>query len=450
MSRNILKIAALGLGLPLVMAIGAEPPTGSTMPVLPISASELKDIRDRQDLAGMRNHAWAVFSQITQPSISGDQSSPPVWDTWEDRAELFSGQPLRPIDHTKERDIRLPLEVLASISQRIDNQETAVKEAIKYIKKRGVGPEVLYNPTAASHIRENKLYDPQVLQARWKTLNDLNSPVGETSIPEFPDSSIVVKALWLTVGPTNPEVLSVWDPPDKSLAKCVYGCERQIKVQLAAANQPCNLPVHGATPVLSSCFYSVRDPTTLGYRLILFGLHVATKETEDWTWSTLWWQEQPEKGQYAGGRPNPPILQGCWRNYVMDTTLSMATPEESTARPTTVPAGQRCLAKASQIAKICFNPYLELAMKPNGDKSNCMNCHRQATFPAMDPDPRGSPQRGYLSSDDSCFGSQTVGAKKKDRVMKVDYLWSISPIDPNSKFGLFLTALGTQMHRSAK
>ncbi len=448
MPRNLLGIAGLGLGLLLLTAVGAQPPAGSLG--LPMAASKLKDIRDRQDLPGMRNHAWAVFSQITQPSIMGDQSSPPVWDTWEDRAELFSGQVPRPVDHTKERDIRLPLEVLASISARIDNQETAVKEAIKYIKERGVGPEVLYNPTAASHIRDNKLYDPQVLQSRWKALNDLNSPIGETSIPEFPDSSIVVKALWLTVGPKNPEILSVWDPPDRALAKCVYGCERQITVKLAGPNQACNLPVQGATPVLSSCFYSVPDPATQGYRLILFGLHVATKEIEDWTWSTFWWQEQPDKGQYATGRPDPSALQRYWRNYVMDTTLSMVTPEENSARPTPEPAGQRCLAKPSQTAKICFNPYLELAMKPNGDKSNCMNCHRQATFPAMDPDPRGSPQRGYLSSDDSCFVRRTAGEIKEDRVMKVDYLWSLSPIDPQSKFGLFLTAVETELQLETK
>ena len=450
MSRNALGTKALGVGLLFVIAVGAQSPNGSQMSVLPISASELKDIRDRQDLPGMRGHAWGVFSEITQPSMPGDQSSPPVWDTWEDRAELFSGQVQRSVDHTRERDIRLPLEVLASISQRVENQDAAVKEAVRYIKERGVGPEVLYSPSAASHIRSNKLYDPQVLQARWKTLSDLNSPIGETSIPEFPDSSIVVKALWLTVGPINPEVLRVWDPPDNSRLNCEYGCERQIKVQLAGPNQACNLPLQGTTPVLSSCFYSVPDPSTQGYRLILFGLHVATKEMEDWTWSTFWWQDEPGKGEYAYGRPDARALQGYWRNYVMDTTLSMVTPEERSARPTTVPAGQRCLAKVSQTAKICFNPYLELAMKPNGDKSNCMNCHRQATFPALDPDPRGSPQRGYLSSDDACFGRQKVGDITKERVVKVDYLWSLSPIDPQSKFGQFLVAVQNQLKLSAK
>lgn len=67
------------------------------------------------------------------------------------------------------------------------------------------------------------------------------------------------------------------------------------------------------------------------YLLLLFGLHVITKETADWTWSTFWWQADPGQGKFAYGRPAPTVLRGFWRNYVMDSTLSMQTPPEAQA-----------------------------------------------------------------------------------------------------------------------
>jgi hypothetical protein len=400
----------------------------------PVSESELLDMRDRQDVAAMRDHAWGVYTALTQPSISGDQNSPPVWDTWEDKREVFGGTAAAKVDHTRAREIDLPIEVLASIRASNTNEDDAVSKAVTFIKKRGVA-EVLYNPSAAGHIRANKLSDEQALISRWNTLKDLNSPVSESSIAEFPASAIVVKAMWLPVGPKSPQVMTVWDPPNKSKKGCEYGCRSLVKVELAAADQPCNLAVSSA-PVLSSCFYNVPDTTREGYRLVLFGLHIATKEMRDWTWSTFWWQIDPDNGPYASKRPDGTVLKGYWRNFVMDTTLSMVTPEEKPRAAEAIPK-QRCQITPSTTARVCFNPYLEGGMT-NGELSNCINCHRQATYPAMQPSPRGTPQRGYLSSDDPCFGDLQSESGAEEGVMKLDYLWSLSPINPRSNFGEFL------------
>jgi hypothetical protein len=326
-------VAALGFvaGMSL-LSIGAIHKDGPASIVT--SESALTDLRDRQEAPGMRQHAWIVFSELTKVSDPADKSSAPIWDTWEDRSELRSASTSGKVDHSKNRELDLPLEVLASIMTRNKDDRIAVGEAVAFIKNRGVGPEVLYNPSAANHIRTNKLNDPQSLGDRWKMLNDLDAPVSETSIVQFPESSIVVKAIWLSVGPKNPEVLRVWEPPDVSQSECEFGCMKDIKVQLAAPTDPCNLPVVGSAPVLSTCFYNVPNTKREGHRLILFGLHVATKEIPDWTWSTFWWQLDPDKKPFAAGRPSQDVLEGYWRNYVMDTTLSMVTPEELTLRAT--------------------------------------------------------------------------------------------------------------------
>lgn len=416
-------------------------PVPGTIPF--VSESELLDMRNRQDVAAMRNHAWGVFTALTKPSLPGDPNSPPIWDTWEDKGEVFGGGPPANVDHSQRREIELPIEVLASIRAANKNEDDAVSKAVAYIKERGVGPEVLYNPSAVSHIRGNGLNDERALMKRWNMLKNLNSPISESSIAEFPASAIVIKAMWLTVGPKSPQILTAWDPPNKSVTGCEYGCSNLVTVQLAAPDQPCNLPVSSA-PVLSTCFYNVPDTTKPGYRLVLFGLHIATKEMRDWTWSTFWWQKDPDNGAYARERPDGRVLKGYWRNYVMDMTLSMVTPEEKPRTATYIPPPQRCQAAPSTTAKVCFNPYLELGMK-NGELSNCLNCHRQATYPAMQPDLRGVPQRGYLSSDDPCFGDRQSELGAQQRVMKVDYLWSLSPVNPGNDLGKFIEKVQSQL-----
>jgi hypothetical protein len=427
--------------LPILFAF-EHMPASQQAAVPPASESELLDIRDRQDVPAMRKHAWGVYVAITKPSDPRLRDSPPIWDTWEDKGDLFAEGPPINVDHSKRRQIDLPIEVLASIRSRSANEDDAVRDATAYVRQRGVGPEVLYNPAAALHIRTNGLNKEQGLKDRWKVLKDLNAPISESSIVEFPRSAIVVKAMWLTVGPRSSQVLQVWDPPNKSLASCEYGCSSIVKVRLVSPEEPCNLPAL-SEPVFSSCFYNVPDPKRNGYRLVLFGLHIATKEIRDWTWSTFWWQRDPENGPYARNRPDKTVLEGYWRNYVMDTTLSMVTPEEKPRIGATIPP-QRCQITPLSTARVCFNPYLELGMK-NGELSNCVNCHRQATYPAMKPDPRGTPQRGYLSSDDRCFGTQETKAGTQERVMKVDYLWSLSPVSRETDLGQFLLSVQNQL-----
>src|SRR5216683_6620743 len=107
------------------------------------SESELIEMRNRQDMKGMRNHAWHLYSELIKPSVPGDPNSPPIWDTWEDKAQVFSGQSQLGVDHSKQRELEFPIEALASIRAENADDNAAMAAALAYIKDRGVGPEVL-------------------------------------------------------------------------------------------------------------------------------------------------------------------------------------------------------------------------------------------------------------------------------------------------------------------
>ena len=101
----------------------------------------------------------------------------------------------------------------------------------------------------------------------------------------------------------------------------------------------------------------------IGDYAVLVGMHVATREITDWVWATFWWHDKPDQGPYAQDRPD--ALKSPWRNYLMNTTLSMDTPLEPDGSP-----------------KIVFNPYIE-GKFANGPVSNCMTCHNRSTSPSL-------------------------------------------------------------------
>jgi hypothetical protein len=74
----------------------------------------------------------------------------------------------------------------------------------------------------------------------------------------------------------------------------------------------------------------------------------------------------------------------------MDTTLSMLKQPEGSPKPTAAIQAQHCRVALSDTAKICFNPFVERSIDPNGPVSNCMTCHRMAAYPALQPDALGA------------------------------------------------------------
>jgi hypothetical protein len=157
----------------------------------------------------------------------------------------------------------------------------------------------------------------------------------------------------------------------------------------------------------------MRDPTARKAALIALGREIrsgdylalvaanlATKELPDWIWVTFWWHDRPDEGPFASGRPAS--LEKAWRNYRMATTFDSNLPASADGGP-----------------QICFDPWLEGRFpdggQGNGMVSNCIACHRRASYPPIGflPVTRGMPD---LKRDPAYAPGR----------LRTGFLWSIS------------------------
>jgi hypothetical protein len=371
-------VAALGL---FCAATRAQPPKPESIPPgfdFPAAASVLLRMRDVVDVPAMRRHAWLLFAGMTRPAHGGG----PIWETWYPVEDVYpiarpanSFEPSQQFLLAKELDPKLP--------------------------GSGVLSRIRFNSVAADHIRTNGLNDKNTLK---KMLDDQEGIYPATTVPAFPADAIATKTAWAlvhqpdsTLGAADFTAVPVWDPPPGPLKtandpgswpRCVAVDPRDGQ-EGRTARIPCHPgkdPRLGPWTVidLKRFYHVVLDasmaaqvgqmiqdrsvdtsdrlrPPRVGDFLVLVGLHVTTKEIPDWVWATFWWHDRPDVGPFAAGRP--PHVRGYWRNYLMDTTLSMETALESDGNP-----------------KICFNPWIE-AGQSRGVVANCMACHSRATYP---------------------------------------------------------------------
>jgi hypothetical protein len=424
----------------------AVPPTAG---VYPASPEGLVDMRNFERVADLRKHAWALFAGVTAPTGTKKDPIDPVWTTWFTQSEAFGiGCSESSAKRTSPRfEFQLPMEIVANFEARgrsQDNVQEALKDAVAFFSNPATGAlrsAVLYNKTACEHILNNQLFSGRKLSDELKTFISNDTPPEEMEVDQFPRGAIVVKSSWLRID-AGGRTVCLWRPADTTVSnECQLVGMHELRVTPVASAVPCRILPR--QPIPTSCFYNIpvtplnmadlsRSMTVQpGDALILVGLHVITKEIGDWVWSTFWWQAGPDSKGFPIDQP-PNLFGSPWNNYAMDVTLSMETPHEEQSAIVTAPG--KCLPRRTPNPKICFNPYLEGSLT-NGQYSNCMNCHKQATFQRFIPDPTGTVQRGYLGSDAQCF------TDKERPVMRVDYLWTLSPIPVENPLRNFLDQL---------
>lgn len=363
----------------------ASRPDGSVSPQDP---GYLKSINDHHNRKAMRAHGWKLLLQMT----AGRDT--PEWEHWDTKCTLKLS---RFCDDTATKT-RSPL---PGSSPQTGDQTNDPNPRFSTI---------FYNDAAAATIRKYNLQSGAGLE---KILfSGAPSPV---SVPQFPPSAIVVKEIWEAVsvstdGSDSAEISSIkvydssvlnhaqdgslpqvgqWDPPAKILTDATGSPD---KTQACKLNGNYDL-AHDSVPI--SCFYfkdftggshhypcfesvltnpsqlvpGTNNGATLPCLPVLVGLQIATREIENWTWTTFWWTND------AQGNPmhddQPAGLDPRFRHFAMDTTFG-PTSAEIAANP-----GNPHLPSV-------FNPYLE-GPRPNGIHSNCYTCHKAAAYiPACD------------------------------------------------------------------
>ncbi len=381
-------------------------PAGSDFPA---DAARLQHDLDTEQLHELRRHAWRVFAGLTKRSdVKEDGVTVPVWETWFSVNDTFG------MDSASERiNIRRflePPEELTSSGQRPSSGKVI-----------DLATEILYNKPARDYIRDNCLY----LRQKLKCFLDNN----KLDPLDFPKESIVLKTSWILVKKDLCLPLGVWDRKRKFPGRLQNDRFSWARLNVSVPPHTCPMLDRPSARVTDFHRFKVpSDPQVLdalhkvdgfesaqaGDFAILIGFHFATRELPNWVWATFWWHDKPNQGPYAEDRPSR--LPPPWRNYLMNVSYDMDLPAEPDARP-----------------HVAYNPYLEGSLF-DGVESNCMTCHRRATWP-LD----GNRAIEVLNSDGSTTSPSLPGIVVRgsqaatgtyfnmpfDHLLKTSFLWSL-------------------------
>jgi hypothetical protein len=405
--------------------------------------------RTGPEVEKIRHHAWDLWAALTEKSgqVVGGQELP-IWETWYSRTEVYdpAGPTALRRDRPRRRGLTVPKQIIhdrpvAAQLATPTNQQTALR----------VLAGVKYDEIAARHVWSHRYYNPQ-------HLTDINNsfgpttPIADRKIVAFPRQAVLLKpTYWIikqsglnntltllpywpwpnatapqsTDYPTWPESIT-WktyfalDPSGQKVGQTVTG---QILLWNGTnQNQQPTDPYNYSAKVIgldqfyhftltaddiavinsSSPQVDVIVNTTTGEATpapgdyaILVGMHVTTKEIDDWTWQTFWWT--PDHNANPLSRDQTKEVVGIWKNFAMSPAYYMVEP------PASKNPGQDLVG---------YNPYLELDLAPIGQRSNCMSCHRAATWPGLS-------YNGHFN------GAINPAGPEFANQLKLDFLWSI-------------------------
>lgn len=407
------------------------------------------------DWAATRQHSWNLWAAMTSPSKSiWDGQVLPIWATWYSSDEVYQAGPHPPKDRRPMMYLSRPSQVL------LKNPEGKSPSA-------SVFAFVKYNRATAEFVWKNGYHLQKTLDDLQSKYDRAKTPTDERSIKPFPRESIATKPVfWLVKNSKSPQtqhgltVLPYWDPaypppaggatPDhRTWTKCVAidpdkrypeGSNQQVTLngktvtaEVVYLDRFFSIPLRDEVEVASVKLMAaslssaggeqermVTDPGNtpeIGDSIILLAMHVTTKEIDNWTFQTYWWLPRPNVAPFGADRPAS--VKGVWRNYVMCNAWSMESPRMEDGG-----------------FHVCFNPYLETDLGPTkpyvqdgksypadpmaGTRSNCMNCHNRAGYPAFSPVP-GSANMGQVAND----GYRPPNDPYFSKMTKTEFLWSI-------------------------
>jgi len=376
----------------------------------PANQTTLLNLRDANDVAGMRLHTWSVFAGMTEPTSTGEA----IWETWYSVDETFGAAQPQALEMRKlQRSFRVPRQF-----QKTGLQPQAAGTSLASF--------TLFSGDLRGFVRKEKLHQKSTL----KKINDSfdsHTPIEKRAIPDFPNSAVALKTVWWIVKRSGLTAMPVWDPdlnPPIETGNDIGTWMRCVAVDPSRPSVPadettqlqCNQKPATTTRVvpLESFYHFALTEDQLkqmkaqqpnipnlqdamaGDFVALVALHYTTKEIPDWVWATFWWHDKPNDGRFAANRPDQ--VKGVWRNYLMAESYSMDTPAEQGSG-----------------AHVAFNPWLEARFR-SGVTSNCMTCHRRAVFSGKSSDSAFLPvTHGTPAKNDARFKDST----------KVDFLWSV-------------------------
>ena len=222
---------------------------------------------------------------------------------------------------------------------------------------------------------------------------------------EFPVDAALVKMSWYRASfGTQRLPLPTYDTGAKTLA---------AKMSATDADQGAWGKGVGSADPDDASIYTVGLSDGTKFRMP--AMHIVTKELREWLWITIWWSDKPNE-DFGADRPDEITnLDGPWKNYKMNVTVSYEEKDPDPRGGFDGSLGDALEASYNGVGKPSWssNPYLEKGA-PNA-QSNCIGCHQHA---------------GTNENSESILAApDTFPQAARTRVRKnfpADYLWAVT------------------------
>lgn len=375
---------------------------------------------DSLDSKSITQHAWELWgalTTLTDQELNGQKV--PIYETWWDSDEAL----LAPAQAKAAAERRPPRTRKFERPRQFLHEARAARLAGEPDRPTfTLFDDVKYNDDIKNFISDHKYND----HAELDRINNgwgASKPIAERKLLDFPNTSVMLKPVYRVVSGKSVTVLPYWAGPVNSSSPDTPGprtwTKKMVVIPPDLGFRPAALSIRADEELLPSVpvsdFYNIKltkdEAQTLGAQegdyAILVGMHVSSREIDNWTWQTFWWSlKKPPIPDAVKGRVAAPF-----DHYQVAVGYSFMTEPDNPSSLTTT----------------CYNPYLEanfgnsvfVRPKQLGIESNCMSCHRCAAWPAVtdqQPNPNYVANGIVDPADPAIFAGKT----------KTDFLWGVA------------------------
>ncbi|HTU89583.1 MAG TPA: hypothetical protein VMF69_05745 [Gemmataceae bacterium] len=389
------------------------------------TAAEVQTWIDEDDVKAMMEHAWELWGGLTSPTtqtVKDEKVTYPIFETWVDEFKVFP--PPKSLARAPKESIHLfdlPRQLHLGQSRR--PKLAAAKEDGSPADSLGL-VTVKYTKEIFEHVQKNQYYKTEVMNTLNQSWDNSAppTPLAGRKVKNFPNTSIMLKPTYQVISGTSATLLPYWAGPANSSNPAVPGVKTWTKKMLLIPPGVTATPIRDVPIVKIERFYNFKlnqiqvdylnslgqGTFKVGDYAILVAMHVSSREIDNWTWQTFWWSlEKPKIPEAVRHRVVSPF-----DNYASAVGYAFTTGPNS-------PTGLNVL---------CFNPYLEADFDNDtfalteqvGIESNCISCHRAATWPP--PSFPSKPKAQYFTGNGLLRSSHPYFTG----TTKVDFLWGFA------------------------